>query len=162
VSVVDLKIEKTHESDEVARLKLLLALAEEQQGARFALIDLGEDRLVITTSSTDDAPSPYELRLFACFSKAWADGQAAFHVGYLHGIRDLARHEYGPATEHWDAEAHDLARAATEACTKAAFVSAELTRIAMAPFGLVRRELEDVVVWSGAKEPSAEEGGGHG
>jgi hypothetical protein len=76
-------ITEDDKEDTPDRLRLLLEMAEERQGCRFALITFG-DGMVVTTSSKE--PTDFDRMLLACFSREARSTDAAWHAGVARGI----------------------------------------------------------------------------
>lgn len=149
-------IEHVDEPDQVDRLKRLLAHAESEHGKRFALVDMGNEKLLITTSQFGNDPSPFELRILAAFAKPWADAHVAYATGVAQAVRELFPDE---ATRP-DVAKEMLGRAYLRA-TEASFASFDLTTVALATCGVIAREGDDgSIAWTrlgeGAPAPRSE------
>lgn len=130
------------------RLRLLLQMAEEHQNCRFALVTFS-DGMIITTSSKE--PTDFDRLLLACFSREAMSTSAAFHAGVARGIVIGAEHEYGPQENgnEWPERLLEAKRDHIEKAVTATVTAGELTRVAMAPFGLeAHPEGESIVVWA--------------
>lgn len=130
-------------SDEVARLKRVIAHAESEHGKRFALVDLGEGQLLITTSNCGDAPTPFELRILAAFARPWADAQVAYALGYARALTET----YPDASARPE-EAEVRLEEACARASHAAFTSGDLTNAALVPFGLTVRAGDEGPIWT--------------
>jgi hypothetical protein len=142
-----IEMKERHEADEADRIRCLLDVAESQAECRFALITFGEDAVILTTSNRE--VSDYERTLFACFAQAALSREAALHLGIARGVTMAANHEYGPRENgnDWPAEVAEMAAKHTRRGAEATMNAADLTRIAMAPFGLRPARDEETTIW---------------
>jgi hypothetical protein len=140
-------------NDTPDRLRALLAAAEDRQNSRFALITFG-DGMIITTSAKE--PTDFDRLLLACFSREAMSTDAAWHAGVARGIA-LALKSF---EEHGEDDApavlDEMKREHSKDALVATVTAGELTRVAMAPFGLEALAEKDVVVWRNRDAEAAE------
>jgi hypothetical protein len=137
-----------HGLDEADRLRCLLDAAESHAECRFALITFGPDAVVLTTSNR--VVSDYERTLFACFAQAALSREAALHLGMCRGIATAANHEYGPRENgnEWPDEVVAMLEEHARRGAEASMNAADLTRIAMVPFGLAPYTDSEATIWA--------------
>lgn len=139
--------EPSDKDAEIKRLQILLDMAEAHAKCRFALVSFPEEAgcapmAVLTTSSS--APTDFERHLFACFAPAVLDRRAAFDAGIARGISEVCVEVFGDDTpKKWRTRVQSLA----ESVTKAAIGAAEITRIAVAPFGIALQTSDEASFW---------------
>lgn len=148
-NAIGMGVREVHDGKEVERLKSLLRIVEGNTGERFSMIQVGDyDHLIILTTSSDVA-TDYERTMLACFARAALDQRAAYHAGRRDGVLEAFVAEHGEGSVADAPEAiRTLFRMAGAEAINAAQAAANLTRIAMAPFGLVGTADGDVVVWT--------------
>lgn len=139
-------VKERHEADEVDRIRCLLDMAEVRAECRFALITFGEDNMILTTSNRE--VSDYERTLLACFAQAAMSREAALHAGILRGIQMAARERYGDDREEWPNDLRLLFETHLRKMSEATLNAADLTRIAMAPFGLKPYADREATIWA--------------
>jgi hypothetical protein len=142
--MIDLK--ETHDEHEADRLRTMLAAAEVHQKCRFAMVTLGPEAIVLSTS--DAEISTFQKTVFACFARAAFDQHTAFHAGIARGISEVCRDEFGNDHAEWPAHLDEAYRASLEKATHATLASVELTRVAMAPFGLQAAVDGETILWA--------------
>ncbi len=141
--------EPSDKDAEIKRLQLLLEFAEAHAKCRFALVSFPEDvtcapMAVLTTSSSE--PSNFERHLFACFAPAVLDRRAAFDAGIARGIAEVCESVYG-TNDKVPARWNERVRSLSESVAKASIGAAEITRIAVAPFGIALQTSDEASFW---------------
>jgi hypothetical protein len=136
---------------EVERLRALLELAEAHQQCRFAMVQVGLDTVVLTTSGSE--PTDFERTILACFAQHAFSLGAALNLGIARGI---ALAQDGEPKEEWCAHIVDLHDRHLNQAAASAMDSIALTRIAMAPFGLQPAIDEESTIWQKAPAPARE------